>query len=357
MYSAKIMSKLSAILIFFAVCLGVVLFLPQSVKADTNLVVKISDPDRPQGETQYIGNTVYTVLSNPVVTWGENRELGTLRVNGKPGIAVPVYPGNKIQISLPKGVAYMQVPSEETYKKYVEWPTTLNGKKNQVCDGNGKAGMKFIAATPSSLTLEVGNVDSSGEIMIIDFVFNQTGLSKVRMARFVEEMEDYDRNPDAKVSRWEFFKLLYGVALQSTSPSPTIIGTVENLDEKFSDIGDLHPADEYKIIELVNAGLISGYEGGLLKPQQNITRAEAVSVIGKAFKSKSGRANFIDQIPAWAEEGINSAYAAGICYGYPDGNFRPEQELSKQEATMLLQSCLEYYSYRYTGTSDRVKSV
>ena len=345
MGSMKINNKLIALYILLAVCLGALLVWPQSVKADTNLVLTISDPDRPMGEQNYAGNTINTVLSNPVVQPGENRELGTLRVIGKPEIAVPVSPGQRIRISLPKGVAYMQVPKADTYKNYVEWPATLNGKKNQISDGTDIAGMKFVGSTPSSLTLEVGNIDSSAQIMILDFVFNQEGFSKVRVAPFVEVTDDYARDPEANISRLEFYKLLYGVALQLNPSPPPIIRDIDKLNEKFSDIGDLNSIDESKIIELVNTGLISGYEGGYFKPEQYITRAEAVSVIGKVVTSNNSVPAFTDQIPAWAQAGIDSAWAAKICAGYPDGTFHPENQLTKQEAATLLQGLLEYYSY------------
>jgi len=345
MYSMKIKNKLTALYILLVVCLGVLLVLPQAVKADTNLVITISDPDSPIGEQNHAGNTINTVLSNPVVHWGENRELGTVRIIGKPEIVVPLLPGQRIKISLPKGVAYMQVPKADTYKNYVEWPTTFNGKKNQISDGNANAGMKFVASTPSSLTLEVGNIDSSAQIMILDFVFNQEGFSKVRVAPFVEVTDDYAHNPEANISRLEFFKLLYGVALQLNPTPPPIILNIDKLDERFSDIGDLNFLDESKIVELVNTGLISGYEGGYFNPEHYITRAEAVSVIGKVVKSNSSVPAFTDQIPAWAQAGIDSAWAAKICSGYPDGTFHPENQLTKQEAASLLQGLLEYYSY------------
>jgi len=345
MYSIKIENRLTAIFILFVACFGVFLVLPPPVKADTNLVITISDPDKPIGEQNYQGNTINTVLSNPVVQSGVNRELGTLRISGKPEIAVPVLPGQRIKISLPKGLAYMQVPKADTYKNYVEWPTTLDGKKNQISDGNGNPGMKFVASTPSSLTLEVGNIDSFAQIMILDFVFNQEGFSKVRIAPFVEVTDDYARDPEANISRLEFFRLLYGVALQlNTSPPPTI-RNIGNLNEMFSDTGVINYADKFKIIELVNSGLISGYEGGFFKPEQYITRAEAVSVIGKIVKFNNSVAGFTDQIPAWAQAGINSSCAAKICTGYPDGSFRPDNQLTKQEAASLLQGLLEYYSY------------
>ncbi|MDD3365285.1 MAG: S-layer homology domain-containing protein [Syntrophomonas sp.] len=339
-------NKFCALTILFVVFLGVVLLSPQSVEAETDLVISISDPDKPKGEVNSEGNTINTVLSQPVVSYGENRELGTVRISGKPGIAVPVSSGQKIRVSLPKGTAYMQIPKAENYRNYVEWPETLNGKANQIKDGNGQSGMKFVAASPSSLTLEVGNIDRSGEIMILDFVFNREGYSEVRVASFVELAGEYSRDTEAKVSRLQFFKLLYGVTMPFPSSPLHITRSVPGLDEKFSDTGVMNPADKDKIVSLVNAGFIKGYEGGYFRPDQYITRAEAVSVVGRIFSSKGRQAIFNDQIPAWAQAGIDSAYAANIVCGYPDGSFQPEKQLSKQEATYLLQRCLENYSYQ-----------
>jgi hypothetical protein len=333
-----------AILLF--IFLGLALILPQSVQAETELVINICDPDKPKGAVDYEGNTINTVLSQPEVSYGENRELGTVRITGKPGIVVPVSPGQKIMVSLPQGTAYMHIPSAENYRNYVEWPETLNGKKNQIKDGNGQSGMKFIAASPSSLTLEVGNIDTSGEIMLLDFIFNHEGYSKVRVASFVEFAGEYSRDTENKVSRLQFFSLLYGITLPFPSSPLQIIKSEPSLDEQFSDTHDMNPADKDKIVSFVNAGFIKGYEGGFFRPDQYITRAEAVSVLGRIFGAKGGQAIFNDQIPPWAQAGINSAYAANIVYGYPDGSFRPEQQLSKQETAYLLQRCLENYSYK-----------
>ncbi|PKM78036.1 MAG: S-layer homology domain-containing protein [Firmicutes bacterium HGW-Firmicutes-15] len=355
MYSIKKGNKLCTLAILFVVFWGVILLIPQSVMAETELVIRISDPDKPEGINNpdkpeggvtSEGNTINTVLSQPVVSYGENRELGTLRISGKPGIAVPLSPGQKIMISLPKGTAYMQIPRAETYKNYVEWPETINGKKNQIKDGNGQSGIKFLGASPSSLTLEVGNIDRSGEIMIIDIVFNQEGYSKVRVASFTEFAADYSRDTEDKVSRLQFFSLLNGVTMPFPSSPLHVIRSEPSIDEKFSDTGDMNPADKYKIVSLVNAGFINGYEGGYFKADQYITRAEAVSVLGMIFSTKGEQAMFNDQIPAWAQAGINSAYAANIVNGYPDGSFRPEKQLTKQEAVYLLQQCLETYSYQ-----------
>ncbi len=339
-------NKLCALAIMFVVIIGLVLFVPQSVQAETDLVISISDPDKPKGEVNYEGNTINTVLSQPVVSYGENRELGTVRISGKAGIAVPVSPGQKIMVSLPKGIAYMQIPKAETYRNYVQWPETLNGKKNQIKDVNGQSGMKFLAASPSSLTLEVGNIDPSGEIMILDFVFNYEGYSKVRVASFVKFAGEYANDTEGKVSRSQFFSLLYGVTLPFPSSPLQITRSEPGLDGKFSDTGDMNPADKDKMASLVNAGFIKGYEGGYFRPDQYITRAEAASVLGRIFSSQGGQAIFKDQIPEWAQAGIDSAYAANIVYGYPDGSFRPEKQLSKQESAYLLQRCLEKYSYK-----------
>ncbi|MDD4802765.1 MAG: S-layer homology domain-containing protein [Syntrophomonas sp.] len=343
-----VMSKrisLISITLGLVVFWGVLVLLPQSVLAETELIITISDPDKTAADTvDCEGNTLNTVLENPVVSYGDNRKLGTVRISGKPGIAVPVSPGQKIKVSLPAGTAYMQMATAENYREYAEWPEKIDGKDNKIKDKKDQPGMKFVSASPSSLTLEVGNVDTSGEIMVLDIVFNKADYSMVRLAPFVEQAAVYSGDVQTKVSRMEFFSLMYGVIQPFSSSSLQVNKTVPGLDEKFSDTGDISPADKDKIAWLVNAGYINGYEGGYLRPYQNITRAEAVAVLGKVFGSPGGKAVFNDEIPGWAQTGVNSAYAAKIIYGYPDGSFRPEQQLSRDETISLLQYSLETYS-------------
>ena len=239
----------------------------------------------------------------------------------------------------------MQVPDANNYKQYIEWPTQLNEKKNQICDSDSKPGISFVTATPHSLTVEVSHVDTTGDIMVIDLVFNQDNYSKVRVAPFIEVAEEYAKDAEAEISRLEFLIRLAELTWPF-SDSPVKLGDSSNImpQDLFTDVTG-NEAGIYKIIPLIESNFLKGYEGGLLKPEQSISRAEAAHLAGMIFgTAASAPALFKDPSPIWAQKGITAAFNVGIIQGYPDGTFRPNTPLSRPEAIIILQNCLESYS-------------
>jgi len=317
-------------------------FSPSGVQADTNLNAIVSDPDNPQGSGDGEGNTINTVLSAPTVTMGTNQELGTIRIIGKPGIAVPIQAGQKVMLTLPSGTAYMQIANSSNYQKYVECPEMVDGHKNQLATTNGLPGIKLVAATPRSITVEISYIDSDAPLMALDFIFNQDNYSKVRVASFVEKVEEYMAKPNDNISRLEFFQLLSRVIERF---SPAVTSPDQHRGAVFSDTVGLDPADLSDISVLTKSGLLQGNGNNLLRPNDYISRIEAASILGRAFPAQGEWAVFSDPIPAWAKADINSAFAGGIISGYADGSFRPNNLLSKNEAITLLQRSLESYSF------------
>ncbi|WP_151735028.1 LamG-like jellyroll fold domain-containing protein [Paenibacillus tengchongensis] len=88
----------------------------------------------------------------------------------------------------------------------------------------------------------------------------------------------------------------------------------------------------------VDKGLLSGYGNGIFKPNQDITRAEWVSLINRVFKLQTAaELQYSDVAKGSAVYGeIAKAVAAGYVSGYDDGTFRPDQSVSRQEAAVML---------------------
>ncbi len=66
-----------------------------------------------------------------------------------------------------------------------------------------------------------------------------------------------------------------------------------------SDI-DGHWAAEY-INEAANAGIVDGYEDGTFRPQQNITRAEAVTMVNRTVDRHPDADHLLDDMITWPE--------------------------------------------------------
>ena len=93
---------------------------------------------------------------------------------------------------------------------------------------------------------------------------------------------------------------------------------------------------------MVNAGTVTGYEDGTFLGDNYITRAEFAALMAK-FDSHSytGEDKFNDISDHWATGYINQAAARGWVKGYKDGSFRPDEYITRAEAMELVNNVLE----------------
>ncbi|MGQ4649345.1 S-layer homology domain-containing protein [Lyngbya aestuarii] len=92
---------------------------------------------------------------------------------------------------------------------------------------------------------------------------------------------------------------------------------------------------------LVKRGLISGFPDGTFRPEEMLNRAQYAAIIAKTFnlprQPGTGTGLFRD-IPNdfWARAAIRVAASMGFISGFPDGTFRPQQSLTKVQALVSL---------------------
>ena len=105
--------------------------------------------------------------------------------------------------------------------------------------------------------------------------------------------------------------------------------------------------NEEAIEVLCGLELIKGYEDGSFKPENNITRAEIITLIIRLM-GLSDVAGTKEQIFSdvtaehWASAYINYANSVGLINGYPDGTFRPERNISLDETVKIVVSALGF---------------
>lgn len=111
---------------------------------------------------------------------------------------------------------------------------------------------------------------------------------------------------------------------------------------QFSDVAGYWA--EVFIQGLVTRGLISGFPDGSFKPEASITRAEYAAIIAKTFNlpAQAGRTGVFKDVPNnfWAAPAIRKAAQMGFISGFPDGTFRPRQNLTRIQAIVSLVSGL-----------------
>lgn len=102
---------------------------------------------------------------------------------------------------------------------------------------------------------------------------------------------------------------------------------------------------------LVEKEIISGYPDGSFQPKRNVTRGEAAIMIGRALDLDGTQRDtkFQDVSKNSRASGyIASAEAKGIIGGYPDGTFRPDQQIIRGDMAIILSRVfgLEFGSIR-----------
>ena len=93
---------------------------------------------------------------------------------------------------------------------------------------------------------------------------------------------------------------------------------------------------------LAKLGVIQGYADGTFRPNDPITRAEFTAVAARFSELEHVDDVVFSDVPTshWAAESIESAYAKGWVEGYDDGEFRPEQNITRAEVTKIIDTML-----------------
>lgn len=126
-----------------------------------------------------------------------------------------------------------------------------------------------------------------------------------------------------------------------SSPEPGSAGTSLDIlrTVAIKDVKDNYFAKD-SIAYLSKLGVMKGYSDGTFRPEQNIIRAELVTLLVKAkghLNATLSEKPFKD-MPAnhWAAGFASIAAAEGLVKGYPDGTFKPSKNVSRAEAAVII---------------------
>ncbi len=131
-------------------------------------------------------------------------------------------------------------------------------------------------------------------------------LTRVEMAFMMYQLLDPDQRPDTLINY-----------------------------QPFTDITSA--LDDHCIASLSVIGLLRGYEDGSFRPDNPISRAECVVLLSRLIEVPAGSSTFSD-VPEthWASSAISAGTSAGWLSGYPDGTFRPDQNITRLEAVKMI---------------------
>jgi parallel beta-helix repeat protein len=112
----------------------------------------------------------------------------------------------------------------------------------------------------------------------------------------------------------------------------------------FKDVAANYWAKPY-IEALAAQNIIAGFPDGSFKPNDPVTRAQFATIITKALAPAPKRPaiQFRDvQRNFWAFAAIQSAYQSQYVSGYPDGTFKPQQQIPRVQALVALANGLGF---------------
>ncbi len=109
-----------------------------------------------------------------------------------------------------------------------------------------------------------------------------------------------------------------------------------------------------QIENLLDDGIITGYGDGLIKPDNNITRAEFVTIINKLFSyGNKAETNFDDvNSDAWYADQFLIAKKAGYLTGDQYGNANPQNAITRAEVCVIVSKILNIDNVNKTDFTD-----
>lgn len=165
----------------------------------------------------------------------------------------------------------------------------------------------------------------------------------------------YDENIKQQDGMWTFYGVQgkYPINISYQTSAGLKIKESLNVNVTTPAFTDVQPTQRFSkyIGYLSNKQQISGYNDGSFRPYQEITRAEAVALLGRALSlDEMQQDTSFSDVPksSFASGYIKSAVDAKIITGYKDGTFKPNQKVTRAEMAILISKAFNLQSTKST---------
>ncbi|GGG79086.1 S-layer homology domain-containing protein [Paenibacillus radicis (ex Gao et al. 2016)] len=250
---------------------------------------------------------------------------GSLQVIGRPMTIETNLSSRAVSLSLPLPAA--QIPANE--KERQQWLDNLaifiehsDGervviKPEIVTDAAGQTHLQFNVTKFSTFTI---------------LHLSNWSLYQKQHSSYINGYANGSFRPEKSVSRAEIAAMLSRIgAGEDNTVAPVI----------FSDVASGHWA--FQAVSLIQtSGLMKGFSDGTFKPNAELTRAEMAVIVSRWLKltNEGNTAAAKDVQGHWAESSIRLVIQAGMMTGMPDGSFKPNQALTRAEAVAIFNRVL-----------------
>lgn len=179
----------------------------------------------------------------------------------------------------------------------------------------------------------INSVDKSKLPIILAYAKDGHGLVKQRSDTGFSTAVGNDGGP---------IRLMVGQLHKGERNSPKclksikeIIVTTKDKGTAFTDIGKFYSWAQEAIDSLAAKGIITGLGEGKFAPDKTLTRAEFATILVRSLDlptSVKHEGKFKDvKGGEWYSTYVEAAASKGLIKGFPDGTFRPNQTINRQE--------------------------
>ncbi|WP_164931618.1 S-layer homology domain-containing protein [Longirhabdus pacifica] len=146
-----------------------------------------------------------------------------------------------------------------------------------------------------------------------------------------------------ETKEWEYYGgVITGDSMTFYSDHFSSFAVMEK-DKKFDDMKDHWAADSVEV--LAARTIISGMPNGQFEPESSVTRAQFTTMLARALMLKSNEniSTFQDvNQDFWAANQIEAAYREGIINGYSEGQFAPDEWITREQMAVMAMNAFGY---------------
>lgn len=220
-------------------------------------------------------------------------------------------PASKVTVSTSFKELDKEIPNQnddDGKKDDSKLPADLNSKDHIAYvsgyeDGTVKPNNKLTRAETAAMLYRLLTEEKKAEIQTTSNSFRDVSVkdwyneavSTMANGQYISSYEDGSFRGNKVITRAEFIAMLV-----------RFVG-VENVKSDFTDLAETHWAYQY-ISTAANAGWISGYEDGSIKPEQQISRAEAMAIINRVLNRGVNQDSALLNFKIWSDNDASAWY-------------------------------------------------
>lgn len=296
-----------------------------------------------QKTTEYKSGTEYTLVNEYTADDPDSKVILFYTTDGSDptkSTARKAYNGEKLKINddVTVKTVYMSPcydkdhPEESCEKcqngKYAECENPVYGEVGEY---------KYTVPGSSDKAGGITRRGSSSSVKGRTYTKDIFGVEHKSHTAYIKGYSDGTVRPNETITREEIAEILYRI-----SNDAAFITAGGN---KFSDVA----ADRWSaaaIEFMTEKGVITGYEDGSFRPSDNLTRAEFAALVSRFANLYNGgeitKYKDVDDT-LWAYRSIMALTNAKLMNGYEDGSFRPENNITRAEVMTVINKILGRY--------------